>query len=127
MQTTLWKKTGVIMLIFSFIFTTYPGVSLAGMVGTQSILAPVARSQQLTEIQQVLARDDVRAQMLELGVNPADVDKRVDGLTDAELAQLSAGIQDMPAGGSIIWVIGVVFIVLLILELVGVTNVFTKI
>ena len=127
MQTTLWKKTGVIILMISFIFTTYPGVSLAGMVGTQSILAPAARSEQLTEIQQVLARDDVRSQMLELGVDPADVDKRVNGLTDAELSRLSAGIQDLPAGGSVIWVIGVVFIVLLILELVGVTNVFTKI
>jgi len=127
MQTTLWKKTGVIMLMISFIFTTYPGASLAGMVGTQSILAPVTRSQQLTEIQQVLARDDVRAQLLELGVNPADVDKRINGLTDTELARLSAGMQDLPAGGSVIWVIGVVFIVLLILDLVGVTNVFTKV
>ena len=127
MQTTLWKKTGVIMLMISFIFTTCPGVSLAGMVGTPSILAPVTRSQQLTEIQQVLARDDVRLQMLELGVNPADVDKRINGLTDTELARLSAGIQDLPAGGSIIWVIGVVFIVLLILDLVGVTNVFTRV
>ena len=65
--------------------------------------------------------------MLELGVNPADVDKRINGLTDTELARLSAGIQDLPAGGSIIWVIGVVFIVLLILDLVGVTNVFTRV
>jgi len=127
MQNSIWKKSGVIMLMISFIFTTYPGASLAGMVGTQQILAPVTRSEQLTEIQQVLARDDVRSQMLELGVNPADVDKRIDGLTDDELARLSAGIQDMPAGGSIIWVIGVVFIVLLILDLVGVTNVFTKV
>jgi len=127
MQTALWKKTGVIMLVISFIFTSYPSASLAGMVGTEAVLAAGSRSQQLTEIQQVLARDDVRAQMLDLGVDPADVNKRVDALNDAELARLSAGLQDQPAGGSVLWVIGVVFIVLLILDLVGVTNVFTKV
>jgi hypothetical protein len=36
-------------------------------------------------------------------------------------------MQDLPAGGSALAVIGVVFLVLLILELVGVTNIFTKI
>ena len=66
-------------------------------------------------------------QMLELGVNPEQVDERINALTDAELARLSTGIQDLPAGSGVIEVLGVVFLVFLILELVGVTNVFNKI
>jgi hypothetical protein len=127
MQTVLWKKTGIFMLMISFIFSSFPAASYAGLVGTDELLSADTRTRQLTEIRSVLARDDVRTQMQDLGVSPADVEERLNALTDAELARLSAGIQELPAGGSVIAVIGVVFIVLLILELVGATNIFTKI
>ena len=127
MQTVLWKKTGIFMLVINLIFTTFPGASYAGLVGSDEILSADTRNRQITEIRNVLARDDVRSQMLDLGVNTADVEKRLNALTDAELARLSTGIQDLPAGGSVVAVIGILFIVLLILELLGVTNVFTRI
>lgn len=127
MQTLFLRKTGMFMLIFSFLFTSFPATSLAGLIGTDEMLAADVRSTQLSEIRDVLARSDVRSQMLGLGVDPAQVDTRLDALTDTELSQLSAGIRDLPAGGDAVAVIGIVFIVLLILELLGVTNVFTKI
>ena len=96
-------------------------------MGTDEIISTDTRSQQITEIRNVLARDEVKAQMLELGVNPGQVEERINALTDAVLAKLSTGIRDLPAGGDAIAVIGIVFLVLLILELLGVTNVFTKI
>lgn len=126
MQIVLWKRAGIFMLMISFIFTTFPATSFAGLVGTDRILSPDTRNRQMTEIRNVLARQEVKTQMLDLGVNPADIEARLDTLNDAELARLSAGMKELPAGGSVIWVIGVVFIVLLILELLGVTNVFTK-
>jgi hypothetical protein len=127
MQTILTKKAGIFMLVLNFIFTTFPASSYAGLIGTDEILSSDTRSRQMTEIQNVLARDDVKMQMLELGVNPAEVQDRLNALTEAELAQLSTGIKELPAGGDAVAVIGIVFIVLLILELLGVTNVFTKI
>lgn len=127
MQTVFWKKAGIFMLMISFIFTTAPATSIAGLVGNETILSADSRDAQLSGIRDVLARDDVRNQMLTLGVDPANVDDRLNALSDAELAQLTQGIRDLPAGGDVIWVIGVVFVVLLILELVGVTNVFTKV
>ena len=127
MQTVLWKKTGIFMLVINFIFTTFPAASYAGLVDTNEMLSADTRNRQITEIQNVLARDDVRTQMLNLGVNPADVEKRLNVLTDAELARLSTGMQELPAGGSVVGVIGIVFIVLLVLEVLGVTNVFTRI
>ena len=128
MQITLLKKTGIFMLLINFVCTTFPGVSYAGLVGTDQILSADTRSQQISEIRNVLARDDVRKQMLDLGVNPADVEERINALTDAELASLSAGMQDLPAGGSsLLAVIGLVFVILLILELVGAINIFSKV
>jgi len=68
----------------------------------------------------------VRSQMMSMGVAPADVDARVARLTDPELHSLAAHMNQMPAGGDILAVIGLVFLVLLILELVGVIDIFKK-
>ncbi len=64
--------------------------------------------------------------MIGLGVNPSDAQARVAALTDSELQALDQRIESMPAGGDVLAVIGIVFIVLLILELTGVINIFKK-
>jgi hypothetical protein len=50
----------------------------------------------------------------------------VAALTDEELRKLARQVGDAPAGGSALAVIGVVFLVLLILEAVGVIDIFKK-
>jgi hypothetical protein len=83
------------------------------------------RADAVARINQTLMRDDVRVQLEALGVNPRDALERVDALTSAELAQLQSHLDDLPAGGDVLAVLGVVLVVLLVLELLGVTNVFT--
>jgi len=68
----------------------------------------------------------VRAQLLALGVDPSQVEARVAALTDGELRALAGKVSEAPAGGDALAVIGVVFLVLLILEAVGVIDVFKK-
>jgi hypothetical protein len=46
---------------------------------------------------------------------------------DADLATLSQRMRVAPAGGDVLAVIGITFVVLLILELVGVIDIFKKI
>jgi hypothetical protein len=65
--------------------------------------------------------------MIDMGVDPAQALLRVSSLSDQELAQLDEQIDTLPAGGdSVLAIIGIVFIVLLILELTGVINIFNK-
>lgn len=47
----------------------------------------------------LLEKPDLRAQLEAYGVQPADAKARVAAMTDAEVAQLAAGIEDAPAGG----------------------------
>ena len=47
-------------------------------------------------------------------------------LSDAELAQLEGRLQQLPAGGSALGLVGAVFLVLLILEITGVVDIFKK-
>lgn len=97
----------------------------AGIVGTDAALAMSDRAESVERINAVLMRDDVRSQLESLGVDPADAMERVNSLTSAELAQLENRLGELPAGGDVLAVLGVVLVVLLVLELLGVTNVFT--
>jgi hypothetical protein len=47
-------------------------------------------------------------------------------LSDQELHQLAVDMRNAPAGGDALALIGAVFVILLILELVGVIDVFKK-
>ena len=49
-----------------------------------------------------------------------------DALSEAEVATLAGQIGEAPAGGDALAVIGIVFVVLVILELVGVIDIFKK-
>ncbi len=64
--------------------------------------------------------------MAALGVDQAAIEARVARLTDAELRTLAERMDQMPAGGDALAVIGIVFVVLIILELVGVIDIFKK-
>ena len=104
-----------------------PLVARAELVGTLQAVEASTRAQDLAAVSATLAREEVRAQFAALGVDPAQVDARVAALTDAELRRLSTQMADLPAGADALAVIGVVFLVLLILELVGVIDIFKKI
>jgi len=103
-----------------------PLVAQAGIVGTLQAVEASSRATDLATVDAALARDEVRAQFAALGVAPEQVEARVAALTDAELRTLAGQMADLPAGGDALAVIGIVFLVLLILEAVGVIDIFKK-
>lgn len=99
----------------------------AEVIGTPTFSQSLSRDAQIDRINGFLAKDSVRGQLIGLGVDPADAQARVAALTDSELQMLDQRIDSMPAGGDgFLAVIGVIFIVLLILELTGVIHIFRK-
>jgi hypothetical protein len=98
----------------------------AGLIGTQASLAMEQRQGRLERVQGLVLRQEVQSQMVAMGVDPAAVQERLAALTDEELQTLEGRLDSLPAGGDALAVVGIVFVVLIILELVGVTNIFTK-
>ena len=103
-----------------------PLVAQAELVTTLQAAAATTRTQDLATVNAALAREEVRAQFEALGVEPSQIESRIAALTDAELRTLAGQMADMPAGADALAVIGIVFLVLLILEAVGVIDVFKK-
>jgi len=103
-----------------------PLVAQAELVTTLQAVEASTRTQDLAAVNAALAREEVRAQFEALGVEPAQVESRIAALTDSELRTLAGQMAEMPAGADALAVIGIVFLVLLILEAVGVIDVFKK-
>jgi hypothetical protein len=100
-----------------------PLPSQGAMLATDTALGAAQRDQ----VNRVLERADVQARLADFGVKAADVKARVAALTDDEVAQLAAQIDSLPAGadgGAIIGALVLIFIVLLITDILGLTKIF---
>jgi len=102
-------------------------VSHAEVIGTEQLISSEARVATMTRIESIVMRDDVRQQLSNLGVSQEVVLARVDRMTDSELASFESSLSQGIVGGDALALIGAVFLVLLILELVGVTDIFKSI
>lgn len=83
------------------------------MVGTSDILPNTTRAELLDTLQ----RKDVQQQLTEMGVDPDNAIKRVDSMTDEEIAKLNSQIETLPAGAGINTVELLLIIIILILVL----------
>ena len=125
MHQTVTRLIIVPLLVTFCIVSVLTPVSQATVIDTRTILAAQADSPQ-ADVQAFLARGEVREQLIALGVDPDDASGRVAALTGQEVGLLQNHINDLPAGSSALALLGAVFLVLIILELVGVTNIFSK-
>jgi hypothetical protein len=103
--------------------------TVAAMVATERVVAETtAAADARGKVATFLDREDVRDVLERWDVDPAEAKARAAALTDAEAADLAARLDSMPAGGNsigiIIGAILLVFFVLLITDLLGLTNIF---
>lgn len=96
----------------------------AGVIETGYLIDQEAQAARLDRVELLLASDSVARQLEALGVDKALVHERLQALSDSELLLLEQEMDRQVAGGDALAVIGAVFLVLLILELVGVTDIF---
>ncbi len=127
MVSSLWKQGSVFLLIASLAVAPVLQPARAAVIGTQTAIDLQERTDRIAYINTVLARDDVRSTLIDLGVSPEDAAARVETMTDAELQILAEQLGELPAGGiGVVGVLGIVAIVLVILELLDITNLFTR-
>tara|TARA_R110002073_G_scaffold262504_1_gene425559 strand:- start:62 stop:436 length:375 start_codon:yes stop_codon:yes gene_type:complete len=117
----------VALQIASLLFATSVVPVQAANMGTSEFLTGYQEQSQRSRIDNLLASEQVQQELQALGVDHADAMARVAALTPTELQQLNQRLDSLPAGSSLLGLVGAVFVILLILELVGVTNIFTKV
>lgn len=120
------------LLIAALVITSLPVAAAPvtphsmDLVSTQSVLAGDRAGADRERINEVLARADVQDQLLKQGVDLDEVDARVAALSDSEAQQMADQLDLMPAGagGGVIGVLFAVFIILLVTDILGLTDVY---
>lgn len=119
------RKIAAVITTLGFMSATLIApVAQAGIITTDAYVQQATADERRADVAEMLQRDDVRERMLTMGVDPANVEARLAGLSDAEVAQLAAGIEDMPAGAGVVEALLFVVLVFVILDIAGVTDVF---
>jgi hypothetical protein len=100
----------------------------AQMVGTDAVIAGQQAASQRAQVADFLAREDVIQILTQYGVDPIEAKQRVASLSEEELSSIANSIDRLPAGGSAVGaVVGaalIIFLVLLITDIVGLTHVY---
>lgn len=110
-------------LVLSLVCSTVAQPAAAAMMGTAQA-APGLRAEQIERVDRFLAQDSVRGLLEQQGVDPIAARARVQALSDSELQRIASNLDQLPAGGSALALIGAVFLILVILDIVGVIHVF---
>jgi len=117
-------KIAKLFLAFMLSLSIFSSTLSAEVVQTREMIG-VGQS---AKIDDFLAKQEVQEKLAALGVSNADIKERIAKLTDEEISQINQKIDELPAGGDIGAVVGVlafIFIVLLITDILGFTKVFT--
>ena len=123
------KFVSILLTIFlSLIYIPVQSV-FAAMIGTKAVLVDEEMQYAREKVRAFLDREDVRSALTAQGIDALEAKARVDSLSDAEIQQISDRIDLLPAGSGALEVIAIVavvfFLVLLILDMIGVTDVFS--
>lgn len=123
------RRALAVSLAILMAVTTLPmGLAQAKMVTTDQVIEQSSPSDDRERVRDFLAREDVQDQLALLGVDPDEAASRVDSLSDEEIRQIAGKMDELPAGegglGVVVGAILIIFLVLLITDILGVTDVF---
>ena len=114
----IWVVLGLTALVLS----SFSSTAAAAMVSTQGAIDV---QNERVIVSDFLSRAEVAAQLRTLGVAPDAALSRVNALSDAEVSQLAARIDELPAGGADVLGVAVfIFLVLLLTDILGYTDIF---
>ena len=121
-----FKRITASLLIASTTLMGLPLTAQASLVTTQDAIAAAGgpAHDSRDKVATFLGRADVRQALEAQGVSGAAAMERVQAMTDAEVAQLAARVDQAPAGGDVLGVLFTVFIVLLVTDILGLTKIF---
>jgi hypothetical protein len=103
------------------------GTAQGGMVTTQEVVAQGEVANDRAQVKAFLARSDVQQQLRSLGVSPAEATERVAALSDSEVQRIAGELEERPAGalvGDVISAAVTIFVILLITDILGLTDAF---
>lgn len=119
-----------VFLVFSFLLLDFTvQQAKAEMIDTRAIVTMTKQDNDRGRVMAFLDRQDVQQTMTRQGVAPEEAKKRVAALSDDEVSRIAGAMDQLPAGGNALGtLVGaalLVFVILLITDITGLTHVFS--
>lgn len=123
------KAIAIPVMIALSIFSVISAPARAAMIDTGEIFKQNQDDPTSKSIKTFLDRSEVQKYLMDWGINPEEAKARVDSLTDEEIENIASRMDQLPAGGgalgTIVGAVLIVFIVLLVTDILGLTDVFS--
>lgn len=117
------KKSISMLLAFAFLGLSVMPLQ-AAMVSTDELVSTQQAAMDRQDLAAVLDRADVQQKLVTMGVSLDEVEQRIAQMTDAEVAQLNQQIADLPAGADVVSLLVLLFIVFVVTDVIGATDIF---
>jgi hypothetical protein len=108
------RPVHILMLALAVLVAIPYQAALAALVDTEAAVDAASGNSARARLNAYLARGDVQAALRAQGIDPAEAEARVAGLTDAEINQIAGRLDELPAGGVLGFIILVLVVVLLV-------------
>ena len=123
------KSVAILVIVALSTFSIISVPAHARMVNTAEILKQNQHNFACERINMFLDRSEVQKHLVAWGINPDEAKARIDCLSDQEIEEILSRIDHLPAGGgalgTIVGAALIIFIVLLLTDILGLTDVFT--
>jgi Family of unknown function (DUF6627) len=124
----LRRGVALVLAVVMFVVSMPLGAAQAALISTQEVLAAGDGAADRARVLAFLDRAEVREQIAALGVDPNEAAARIAALSDAQVREIAGQLDQLPAGqsavGAVVGAIVIIFLVLLVTDLLGLTNVF---
>ena len=125
MENSITRYISRVLMLSVLSMSIWTPVAQATMISSEQVANIQTAQNNRERVREFFDRADVQTQLQARGISADAAKTRVDMMTDNEVASINGHLNELPAGGDIVGVIFLVFIILLITDILGLTNVFS--
>ena len=118
------KKPVMYTMMATFLAGSIAAPVSADMVDNKQLAMQSEMQMQRDSVLNLMAREDVQSTMMAYGISAADIENRINNLTEAELLQIHGQLDQLPAGEGALGAVLTILLIFILLDLAGVTDIF---
>ncbi|MCQ4232087.1 PA2779 family protein [Pseudomonas stutzeri] len=123
-SSSLLKRVAAVVAALHFMLVAQIPMAQAAMIGTPEVIAEQQQQVDRQQLLTMLEDQDVQKKLESMGVDRTQVEKRINSLTSAELAQFNQQLDQAPAGAGVVGIIVLFLVIFIITDMLCATNIF---